>query len=309
MIFGPFKRGPFPSADEDAFAAQLRKETPQTRTPSYKLAFQDDDFLLREELRPVRLQLELLKPELLMREQNIDATVVIYGSARVPEPAQAQEMLCAAEAELEKTPDNPKLQQRAAAARSAVRFSRYYDEARTLGRLISTNCQLDCEQNLVVMTGGGPGIMEAANRGAYDVDAQTIGLNIVLPFEQAPNPYITPDLSFQFHYFAIRKMHLLMRAKGLVAFPGGFGTMDELFETLTLIQTGKVEPIPVLLFGRDFWSKVINFDALVEAGTIAARDLKLFQYVETAEEAWTILAQEIGRNGKRDGKQVTKAEM
>ncbi|EGJ51521.1 TIGR00730 family Rossman fold protein [Desulfocurvibacter africanus] len=309
MIFGPFKRGPFPSADEDAFAAQLRKETPQTRTPSYKLAFQDDDFLLRDELRPVRLQLELLKPELLMREQNIDATVVIYGSARVPEPAKAQEMLCAVEAELEKQPDDPKLRQRAAAARYAVNFSRYYEEARTLGRLISTNCQLECEQNLVVMTGGGPGIMEAANRGAYEVDAQTIGLNIVLPFEQAPNPYITPDLSFQFHYFAIRKMHLLMRAKGLVAFPGGFGTMDELFETLTLIQTGKVEPIPVLLFGREFWNKVINFEALVEAGTIAARDLKLFQYVETAEEAWTILAKEIGRNGKRNGKQVTKAEM
>ncbi len=308
MIFGPFKRGPFPSADEDAFAAQLRKETPQTRTPSYKLAFQDDEFLLRDELRPVRLQLELLKPELLMREQNIDATVVIYGSARVPEPAVAQEMLCAAEAELEKAPDNSKLQQRAAAARNAVYFSRYYEEARTLGRLISTNCQLECEQNLVVMTGGGPGIMEAANRGAHDVNAQTIGLNIVLPFEQAPNPYITPDLSFQFHYFAIRKMHLLMRAKGLVAFPGGFGTMDELFETLTLIQTGKVDPIPVLLFGREFWTKVINFEALVEAGTIAAHDLKLFQYVETAEEAWSILAKEIGRNGKPNGRQVTKAE-
>lgn len=308
MIFGPFKRGPFPSADEDAFAAQLRKETPQTRTPSYKLAFQDDEFLLRDELRPVRLQLELLKPELLMREQNIDATIVVYGSARVPEPAMAQELLCQAEAELEKSPDNPKLRQSAAAARNAVSFSRYYEEARALGRLISTNCQLECEQNLVVMTGGGPGIMEAANRGACDVNAQTIGLNIVLPFEQAPNPYITPDLSFQFHYFAIRKMHLLMRAKGLVAFPGGFGTMDELFETLTLIQTGKVEPIPVLLFGREFWTKVINFEALVEAGTIAARDLKLFQYVETAEEAWSILSKEIGRNGKRNGKQVTQAE-
>ncbi len=305
MTFGPFKRGPFPSADEDAFAARmLRKETPQTRSPSYQLAFQDEEFLLREELRPVRLQLELLKPELLMREQNIDAAIVIYGSARIPDPDQARETLSLAQAELDKDPDNPMLQRRAAAARKAMGFSRYYEEARKLGRLISTHCQLECEQNLVVMTGGGPGVMEAANRGAFDVGAQTVGLNIVLPFEQAPNPYVNPELSFQFHYFAIRKMHLLMRAKGLVAFPGGFGTMDELFETLTLIQTGKVEPIPVLLFGQEFWSKVISFEALVEAGTIAERDLKLFQYVETAEEAWSILAREIGsRNGK--GRQVT----
>jgi len=303
MIFGPFKRGPFPSADDDAFAASLRKETPQTHSSSYRLAFQDEDFLLREELRPVRLQLELLKPELLMREQNIDATIVIYGSARIPDPEISRELLFMVETELEKDPDNPKLRQRAAAARKAMGYSRYYEEARKLGQLISTHCQMDCQQNLVVVTGGGPGIMEAANRGACDANAQSVGMNIVLPFEQAPNPYITPSLSFQFHYFAIRKMHLLMRAKGLVAFPGGFGTMDELFETLTLIQTGKVEPIPVLLFCREFWNKVINFEAMVEAGTIAEHDLNLFQYVETAEEAWSILSRDINENnGKSRGK-------
>lgn len=308
MIFGPFKRGPFPSADEDAFAAQLRKETPQTRSQSYKLAFQDDEFLLRDELRPVRLQLELLKPELLMREQNIDATIVVYGSARLPDPEQAREQLYLVQTALDQDPDNPKLKQRLVWAEKAVHYSRYYEEARSLGRLISSNCQLECEQNLVVMTGGGPGVMEAANRGAHDVGAQNVGLNIVLPFEQAPNPYVTPELSFQFHYFAIRKMHLLMRAKGLVAFPGGFGTMDELFETLTLIQTGKVDPIPVLLFGRDFWTKVVNFEAMVEAGTISEHDLSLFQYVETAPEAWSILSREINANNGK-GKAATKAEV
>ena len=291
MMLKQYMRGPFPSAGEDAFAAGLKTSTPQTESKSYTLAYQDSEFLCRDELRPVRLQLELLKPELIMQEQNIDAAIVIYGSARMIDSERARQWLYDVNAQLEKTPDDPALRREQAKAKLAMSNARYYDEARKLGRIISDSCQMDCEQNLVVFTGGGPGIMEAANRGAHDVQAQNVGLNIVLPFEQAPNPYITPELCFQFHYFAIRKMHLLMRAKGLVAFPGGYGTLDELFETLTLIQTGKVEPIPVLLFGEEFWRKVVNFEALVEYGTISRQDLELFRYVETAEEAWKYLAE------------------
>ena len=290
----PMKRGPFPSADEDAFAAGLSgQETAQTRSPSYTLAYQDSDFLCRSELRPVRLQLELLKPELLMQEQNIDATIVVFGSARMVDAEQARNMLYDAQAACDKYPDDAACARRLAKAKLAVHNSAFYEEARELARLISTGCQLECEQNLVVVTGGGPGIMEAANRGAHEAKAQNIGLNIVLPFEQAPNPYITPELSFQFHYFAIRKMHFLMRAKGLVAFPGGFGTLDELFETLTLIQTGKVEPIPVCLFGEQWWRKLVDFDFLVESGTISEHDLKLFRYVDSAQEAWAHISQGI----------------
>lgn len=315
MHFRPFKRGPFPDAGEDAFAAGLNVPSAQTHSSSYQLAYQDPDFLCRDELRPVRLQLELLKPELIMQEQNIDSTIVVYGSARIMEPERAANRLAQAEALLAANADAGKeaeLAQEVTRARRSVKTSRYYSEARRLGELISSHCKMECEQNLVVITGGGPGIMEAANRGAHDAGAQTIGMNIVLPFEQQPNPYITPELCFNFHYFAIRKMHLLMRAKGLVAFPGGFGTMDELFETLTLIQTGKVEPIPVLLFGEEFWRRVFNFEALVEFGTISARDLKLFRYVETAEDAWRHLSEGIGngkngRNGK-NGKNGTAVE-
>ena len=300
-----FKRGAFPSADEDAFAAELKPQTSQTQSDSYILAYQDNEFLCRPELRPVRLQLEMLKPELIMQENNIDATIVVFGSARIPEPDHARAQLFAAETDLERDPANPKLQALRAKAALNVKNSRYYDEARKLGRIISTSCQMHCEQNLVVITGGGPGIMEAANRGAHDTQAQTVGLNIVLPFEQAPNPYITPELCFNFHYFAIRKMHLLMRARGLVCFPGGYGTMDELFETLTLVQTGKVEPIPILLFGEEFWRSVINFESLVSHGFIAPQDIKLFRFVETAEEAWKYLADGIihnRRNGNGNGK-------
>ena len=281
------KRGPFPSADADARSARLHAATPQCESPSYTLAFQDNDFLLKDELRPVRLQLELLKPELALQEEGIESTIVIYGSARLLDPEQAGKMEEEALAALKKDPLNPSLEQGVFKARKAVRMSRYYDEARKLGQLVSTH---NNGSQYVVVTGGGGGIMEAANRGAYEVGAKSIGMNIVLPFEQAPNPYITPELCFQFHYFAIRKMHLLMRAKSLVAFPGGFGTLDELFEALTLIQTTKVKPIPILLFGKDFWKGLINFDHLVEEGTISARDLELFKYVETAEEAWEIIA-------------------
>lgn len=279
--------GVFPSANEDAQAAKRHVDTPQCQSASYRLAFQDQEFLLREELRPVRLQLELLKPELTLQEQQIESTIVIYGSARTMDPETAATRLEKVLEGLKKNPEDVLLKQELVKARAAVAGSRYYEEARRLGRLISENVE---KYKHVVITGGGFGIMGAANQGAHDVGAKSIGMNIVLPFEQEPNPYITPELSFQFHYFAIRKMHLLMRAKALVAFPGGFGTMDELFEALTLIQTRKVRPIPVLLFGRRFWHKVINFEALVEEGTISPEDLNIFQYVSTAEEAWEIIA-------------------
>jgi len=285
------KKSPFPSAHDAAKSAQLHIDSPQCRSASYRLAFQDPDLLLRDELRPVRLQLEVLKPELVLQEQHIESTVVVYGSARIPDPETAESRLVSAQAEYAKNNQDPGLKKKVDAARKALENSRYYDEARKLGHLISSNTGKD---KLVVITGGGPGIMEAANRGAHEAGIPSIGMNITLPHEQAPNPYITPDLNFQFHYFAIRKMHLLMRAKSLVAFPGGFGTLDELFETLTLIQTHKVERIPVLLFGQAFWERVINFNALVEEGTISAKDLDLLIYVATAEEAWELIAEANG---------------
>jgi uncharacterized protein (TIGR00730 family) len=274
---------PFPSAREDALSAQRHIDSAQCRSVSYQLAFQDQDFLLRDELRPVRFQLELLKPELILQEQHIESTVVIFGSARILDPETAESRLVTAQESYNRNKDDPLLKQKLEAARRALENSRYYEEARKLGHLISSNTSKD---QLVLVTGGGPGIMEAANRGAHEAGKPSIGMNIVLPHEQAPNSYITPDLNFQFHYFAIRKMHLLMRAKSMVAFPGGFGTLDELFETLTLIQTQKVQPIPVLLFGEAYWKRIINFDALVEEGVISREDLDLFEYIETADEAW-----------------------
>ena len=278
---------PFISALDDAQAARLHVDSAQCRSSSYRLAYQDPEFLLRDELRPVRLQLELLKPELILQENHIESTVVIFGSARIPDPQTAEARLASAEAEYRRKKNDAILKEKVASARRAVANSRYYEEARKLGGLISSNTGKDM---MVVITGGGAGIMEAANRGAHEAGIPSIGMNIVLPHEQAPNPYITPELSFQFHYFAIRKMHLLMRAKALVAFPGGYGTLDELFETLTLVQTQKVSPIPILLFGRKFWKRVINFKALVEEGTISPKDLELFQYVETADDAWQIIS-------------------
>jgi uncharacterized protein (TIGR00730 family) len=263
-------------------------EAPHCQSPSYRLAYQDPEFLLRDELRPVRLQLELLKPELILQEHQIESTIVIFGSARIPEPQLAMDALRQARAELRHDEADKALQRKVRIAERQVANSRYYDEARKLGRLISAYSD---DHRFVVMTGGGPGIMEAANRGAHDAGALSIGMNIVLAHEQLPNPYITPELNFQFHYFAIRKMHLLMRAKSLIAFPGGFGTLDELFETLTLIQTGKVKRIPVLLFGKEFWERLIHFQTLLDEGTIAVEDLDLFVYVDTAEEAWERILQ------------------
>ncbi len=280
----------FPRAKQDAESAERAISTPQTEHPAYRLAFQDMDFLLREDLRPVRFQLELLKPELILDEAKIASTFVMYGSARIPEPDKAQAML-----ELATDDAHRRIAER------LVAKSRYYDVARELARIAS---RLPRDEkgmrHFVVCSGGGPSIMEAANRGAADVGADSVGLNIVLPHEQAPNPYVTPSLSLQFHYFALRKMHFLLRARALAAFPGGFGTFDELFELLTLIQTGKIQPIPVLLFGREFWERVVNFPALVEEGVISERDLGIFTYVETPEEAWEVVRSFYEERAKAD---------
>src|SRR5215467_9044120 len=256
-----------------------------TRSASYIPADRDTEFLQRDELRPVRLALELLKPDLIQREQGIRSTIVVFGSSRLTEPTQAQRSLAEAEAELAKHPGDPAYRRAVAVATRHVTLSRYYDEARELGRLVSCICQVDGQCDFVIVTGGGPGIMEAANRGAADIGAKSIGLNITLPHEQQPNPYITPELCFQFRYFALRKMHFLLRAKALVAFPGGFGTLDELFETLTLRQTNRVQPIPIIMFGREYWRRAIDFQFLADEGVIADEHLQLFSYAETAEEA------------------------
>ena len=252
---------PFPDAQQDVRAWRDSPLTPQTASAAYRLAFDDPDFLMREELRPVRLQLELLKPEMLMAEQGITSTVVMFGGARIPEPGQKGA--------------TPMLES----------LSSYYEQAREFARLITLRSVAAGNREHVICTGGGPGVMEAGNRGAAEAGGISVGLNIVLPHEQAPNAYVTPELSFNFHYFAIRKMHFLMRATAITVFPGGFGTLDEMFETLTLIQTGRMKRIPFLLFGRDFWERIINWQALAEAGTISPEDLELFRFVESAEEA------------------------
>jgi uncharacterized protein (TIGR00730 family) len=262
----------FERAAAEAKTAKHIVSTPQTEHPAYKLAFQDLDFLLSEELRPVRFQLELLKPELLLDEAKIGSMMVFYGSARIPEPG------------VKSTNPDPTV------AASLEAKSHYYEEARKLAALASaTPVDENGMRHFVVCSGGGPSIMEAANRGAADVGAESVGLNIVLPHEQAPNQYVTPGLSFQFHYFALRKMHFLLRARAVAVFPGGFGTFDETFELLTLIQTGKIKPMPVLLFGGEFWRRVIDFDALAAEGVISAKDIELMTFVESAEDAWKVV--------------------
>lgn len=279
-------KSPFPTAEEDVSAASLTVDTVQTRSPSYRLAYTDEEFLLRDELRPVRLQLELLKPDLLQEERGIHSTIVVFGSSRIPDEKTAVERLEVAKKIAMATPADAALARSVTVATRILDNVKYYNEARELARLITEDSK-QCE--MVVITGGGPGIMEAANRGAVDAGGISIGLNIVLPFEQQPNPYITPELCFQFHYFAIRKMHFLKRARALVACPGGFGTLDELFETLTLIQTQKIKPVPIVLLGREYWQRIINFEAMVEEGVIGEQDLTLFQFVDTAEEAWVLI--------------------
>ncbi|MFC6620440.1 TIGR00730 family Rossman fold protein [Novosphingobium panipatense] len=266
----------FYKAEQEAGFAEKQADTIQTEHPAYRLAFRDTDFLLRDELRPIRFQLELLKPEMLLEEANIGSTLVMYGSARIPSPDRADALVAAAATDY----------QHKVAERLAAK-AKYWEEARTLARLASQCAIVEKGmRQFVVCSGGGPSIMEAANRGAADVGAESLGLNIVLPHEQAPNPYVTPRLSFQFHYFALRKMHFLLRARAVAVFPGGFGTFDEFFELLTLIQTGKMKPIPILLYGREFWERVVNFEALAEEGVISPDDVNLFHWCETAEEGW-----------------------
>lgn len=270
----PRRRRPTPlrNSKQDIVAVRRAPQTPQSASPAFRLAYADDEFLTSEDTRGVRFQLEYLKPEFSLRERGIRSTVVLFGGARIPEPGKA-----------------------AWAARNATQkanlelASRYYDEARRFAQYSSLTSQALGFSEYVVVTGGGPGVMEAGNRGASDVGAPSIGLNIVLPHEQAPNPYITPELCFNFHYFATRKIHFLLRARAIAIFPGGFGTLDEFFETLTLIQTGRMERVPLLLFGIEFWKKVINFEALAEAGTISPEDPGLFTVVDTAEEGWDVV--------------------
>jgi uncharacterized protein (TIGR00730 family) len=280
---GPVVRN-FPSAKQDL---NVVKQSPRYggKDSSYVLAFADDEFMLHDDLRPIRMQMELLKPEIVQRDENVDATIVIFGSARILPRAQAQTELETALAS--NNTDDVKR------ARLAVSLSHHYEEARRFAVLVTQACERSSEK-VLVCTGGGPGIMEAGNRGAMEAGGRSVGLNIVLPHEQEPNPYITPKLCFLFHYFGLRKMHFLMRAVALVCFPGGFGTLDEMFEVLTLIQTGKVRKRPIVLVGKEFWQKLINWDWLVETGMISPDDLKLFTIVDSADEAWAILSQEFG---------------
>ena len=268
---------PFRDSQQDREEVRHIPDTPQTRAPSYALAFADEEFMCREELRPVRLQLELLKPEMLMDEANVVSTIVLFGGARIPEPDKKD----------------------TARTQTLADLSKYYAEARRFAQMMTARSLQAGGSENVIVTGGGPGVMEAGNRGAHDAGGRSIGLNIVLPHEQAPNAYVTPELCFNFHYFAIRKMHFLMRASAVCVFPGGFGTLDEMFEALTLIQTGRMEQVPFLLFGRSFWEKIINWDALADAGTISADDLKLFRFVETAEDAMAAFDDWEGKGEKR----------
>jgi hypothetical protein len=260
-------------------------------SPSYRVAYQDLDFLTDPRMRAARIELELLKPEFTLERYQIVSTIVVFGSTRLAEPAAAHRELELARARLAETPDDPRRRRALARAERLVAKSRYYDLARKFATLVSSESQRDGERQYVMVTGGGPGIMEAANRGAYDVQAKSIGLNIRLPMEQLPNPYITPELCFQFQYFAMRKLHFLLRAKAMVAFPGGFGTLDELFETLTLRQTRRMQEIPIILFGREYWEKALDFQFLADEGTIDDQDLDLLSYAETPEEAWQIIRQ------------------
>jgi uncharacterized protein (TIGR00730 family) len=275
----------FPSAAEDV----QRADSNRTVSDAYRLAFNDPDLLLRDELRAVRLQLEWLKPDLVLQDLGIESTVVLFGGARFPDPDTAGEMRDKVEAELSEMPGDQVLVRRHQKTKVIMDNSRYYVQAKMLAKMITEASLGRGGKEFVVVTGGGPGVMEAANRGAAEAGGKSIGLNIVLPHEQKPNSYITPELCFQFHYFALRKMHFLKRACALVAFPGGFGTLDELFETLTLIQTKKIKQVPVVLVGRHYWSKLINFDFLVEQGAIDEADLNLFTLVDSADEAWNKL--------------------
>ncbi len=278
-----------PISQEDFIDEKSLPDTAQTRSPSFRPAYADRDFLLRDELRPMRFQLELLKPELIQQEQGIESTIVVFGSTRIPDPAVAKEDLQRAKDALDRKPDDASLRQAFETASKIHDKSTYYELAREFSRLATEQSLNGNAHSAIIVTGSGPGIMEAANRGAFEAGGKSIGLNIIIPREQYPNAYVTPELCFQFQYFALRKMHFLLRAVALVVFPGGYGTLDELFETLTLIQTKKMRPLPVLLFGKEYWERIINFEALLEEGAIDQADYELFQFVDAPEEAWSII--------------------
>ncbi len=270
------RRNPTPlrTSVQDIDTAKRIPSTPQTQSASYRLAFVDEEFMTSEDLRGVRLQLEYTKVETRLRERGIKTTIVLFGGARIPEPGKPA---WAAKNEIQK--------------RNLEANSRFYTEARRFAQYASLTSKALDYRDYVIVTGGGPGVMEAGNRGAHDIGAPSIGMNIVLPHEQAPNPYVTPELTFNFHYFATRKIHLVLRSRAVAIFPGGFGTLDEFFETLTLIQTGRMERIPLVLFGRDFWDRALNLEVLEQEGTISPGDTNLFTTVDTAEEGWAVIRQ------------------
>lgn len=271
------KQAPLPSAWDELLGQQAPEALLQPQ--AYRLAFADPEFLLRRETRGIRFQLEMLKPDLAQNEAGVEHTVVVFGSARFCDREAARHQLEDAQA----SGDIQALRR----AQRAMRNAEYYEQARAFAQLVAqSSACLPAHEKLHICTGGGPGIMEAANRGAHERGSPSVALNIVLPHEQQPNPYVTPDLSFKFHYFALRKMHFMMRAKALVAFPGGFGTLDELFEVLTLVQTRKAQPVPILLYGSAFWQRLINLDVLVEEGTISEEDLQLLRFVDSPQDAW-----------------------
>ena len=258
-------------------------------SPTYRLAVEDVEFLKGPELRPLRMELELLKCEMLMDKAEIESTIVVFGGTQIVEIHEAEERLKAAEEQLAASPDDPSCKRAVSRAKRNIAKARFYDDAREFSKIVSAESQANDRIEFVVATGGGPGIMEAANRGADEIGAKSIGFNITLPHEQTPNPYITPELCFQFQYFAIRKMHFLLRAMGLVVFPGGFGTLDELFCTLTLRQTKRMQEIPIIMYGSEYWKNVINFQFLADEGVIADSHLDLIDFVDTPEEAWNTI--------------------
>ncbi|MGD9126547.1 MAG: TIGR00730 family Rossman fold protein [Planctomycetia bacterium] len=258
-------------------------------SPSYRIAYKDGDFLTSDEMRASRINLEVCKAELAFQKHKINSTIVVFGGTQIVEPAEAKRQLDRLRAQLSDTPDDLRRARAVARAERQAAKCHYYTLAREFAHLVSSECQKDEELNYVIVTGGGPGIMEAANRGAYEAGAKSVGLNIHLPKEQHPNPYITPELCFQFHYFAVRKLHFLLRAKALVVFPGGFGTLDELFEALTLRQTGRMQDLPIIVFGRSFWENAIDFQLFADEGTIEDDDLDLFRFADTAEQAWQMI--------------------
>lgn len=292
----PKRTGPghlFPTAAEDLKYAHESRERgftkQQLESEAYRLAFDDMDFLLSEEMRGVRLMLELNKPDSILKQHDVVHTVAIYGSARLESAEAVARGVQQLDRDRAANPQDPTLAARAKQLELKRRQVRYYEEARRFAALVTSRSQCEDCPKLTIVTGGGPGIMEAGNLGAHEAGGESIGMNIVLPHEQFPNPFVSPQFCFQFHYFAIRKMHFLLRARALVVFPGGWGTLDELFESLTLVQTKKIAPLPILIFGREFWEGMLNFDYMVEQGVISEEDLQLFSYVETAEEAWDII--------------------